>query len=295
MKYLLPIFICCLVALHARAQKNKELTLTGSLKMQNGQNYPYKLVFTDSAGRISGYSITYDAPEDAQTLIKGKIDRTRRTISFHETEIVYSHGYHINTYMCLIKAKLEYVQNGGGNVLSSPISSSEADNTSCAGGTVVFANAEEIKNVFASHEQFDTVITMQRKTPVAASPASIQPKQEAREVAEEKITMGADKMYQWHTDSLVLEAWDGGQTDGDRITIQLNGGTVLSQHALTKEHKTLRLPITKGVTTVVIIAENEGSDPPNTANLRLTDGNIHYNVVSYNARGDRSVIRIQRD
>jgi len=56
----------------------------------------------------------------------------------------------------------------------------------------------------------------------------------------------------------------------------------------------LRIPLQGGINTIVIAADNEGSDPPNTATLMLGDGAKHYSVIAYNPRGQQALIKIRR-
>ena len=128
------------------------------------------------------------------------------------------------------------------------------------------------------------------KEPVAeAAPVTVET------LEEEKVTAGVEKLYEWHSDTVVIDVWDGGTVDGDRITIQFNGQPVLTSYSLVKEKKQLRLPIAgAGVNTILIMAENEGYDPPNTASMLLTDGATRYSILAYNKKGNASLIKIKR-
>jgi len=274
----------------------KPFTLTGSIKMSTGEEFPYQIVFTESAGIIKGYSLTYRQPDETKASITGTLDRGRRILSFRETEIVYSHDVRTRAYMCLLDAKTEYVQSSKSNILQGALSGNEADRTACTGGLVTFAVPEEISLLFDRREQFDTVITMKKRakeTPVAAvasqAPVAEQP------LVTDKITKGTDKTYEWHSDTVIVDIWDGGVSDGDQVTIEYNGRTYLSRHVLSKQKKQLRLPVSPtGLDIITILADNEGWDPPNTATLMLTDGATRHSVVSYNPKGQISVIKIKR-
>ncbi len=274
----------------------KPFTLTGSIKMNTDEVFTYKIVFKESAGNIEGYSITYDPPNETKASITGTLDRGRRSLSFRETEIIYSHDVRTRAYMCLLDAKTEYVQSLKSRIMQGTLSGNEADRTACTGGLVTFAVPEEISLLFDRREQFDTVITMGKKTkqqPIAAA----EPQRQITEqpIAADKITKGTDKTYEWHSDTVIIDIWDGGVSDGDQVTIEYNGRTYLSRHVLNKQKKQLRLPVSPtGLDIITILADNEGWDPPNTATLMLTDGTTRYSVVSYNPKGQISVIKIKR-
>jgi len=273
--------------------QTKQTTLTGTLKMKTGEVFPYKLVLSDSGNVVNGYSLTYKEPNETKTAIRGTLDRQMRSLSFKEKDIIYSHNVQTKAYMCLVNANLEYVQDGNGKALRGPITSREADNTSCTPGEIIFNDNKELQNLFSYHEQFDTVITMKKKVIEPIAIAGETAPQEPLD--QDKVTAGIEKLYEWHTDTVVLDLWDGGTVDGDRVTIQLNGKPVLTDYSLVKEKKQLRLPIAgKDVNTLMIVANNEGFDPPNTASLLLTDGTIKYSILAYNNKGNASLIKIKR-
>jgi len=290
---LLAFFLWLALPLCSFAQD--ETTLTGALEMATGESFPYKLVFTEKEGKISGYSITYKEPNDTKSLITGSMDRENRTLIFRETNIVYSSGFHTRAFMCLVNARLDYVQGGMGNILRGPLTGKEADKTLCTSGSLTFSEGSQLKKLFTYPSQFDTVISFgkKKKAPVAIQPASA-PKNEAA-VHTEQITTGIVKTYDWHTDTVIIDIWDGGTVDGDHIALQYNNSTVLSDYFLVKQKKRLKIPVSAhGTDLITITALTEGSEPPNTANLLLTDGEVHYSILAYNKKGDKAIIKIRR-
>jgi hypothetical protein len=90
----------------------------------------------------------------------------------------------------------------------------------------------------------------------------------------------------------VFVVWDGGVVDGDVITVLFNDKPVLTNYMLDKPHKQITLPITKRMNKITIIAEDEGANPPNTANIGLIDGGKFYNLTAYNNKGKKAEIVI---
>ncbi len=274
--------------------QSKQVTLSGIISLNTGEVFPYKVVFTESEGRIKGYSLTYNEPDETKAAVSGLLDRRMHTLSFKETDIIYSHGFQAHAFMCLIDANLEYV-SGRGNILTGSITSKETDKTACTGGTILFNNDKEILNLFSYHEKFDTVISMKKKTKETYIPQPEKAASPEPRLITEKVTAGIEKTYDWHTDTVVIDVWDGGNVDGDRITLSFNGKPYFNNYFLVKEKRQLRLPISGNhVNTITIFADNEGSDPPNTASLLLTDGAIQYSVLAYNPKGRQAIIKIKR-
>jgi hypothetical protein len=293
MKQLLFAILLLLWPWSAAFAQTRPLTLTGSIIVSD-DTIPYKVVLTESNGEVKGYSLTYNDPYETKTKIKGALERRNHTFSFKETEIVYIHGYHSGPSLCLIDASLEEVHGSRGYILRGRISSTESDNTACGTGRLVFNDPAEVEELFSAHEKFDTVISMKRRVR-DTSTAHTMAADAAAPLVTEKVSSGEEKSLEWHSDTAVIDVWDGGNVDGDRITLSFNGKTWLSSYALIKEKKQLRIPLSGNKTDVVIIrADNEGSDPPNTASLLFTDGTKKYSVLAYNKKGQEVIIKLRR-
>ena len=297
MRALFFIFVIIFCGVFTAGAQTQPITLTGKLIMKTGEVFPYKVVLTDSEEQVNGYSMTYQEPDETRTTIHGTIDRHMRSLNFKEKDIIYSHNVSTKAFMCLVNASLEYVWDGGGYVLKGPITGREADNTACTQGEVIFNNSEELEKLFAYHEHFDTVISMKRRVRDTAAPV-VQKAPEAEQPAADKtdqITAGVEKAYEWHSDTVIIDIWDGGHIDGDRVTLQYNGKQYLTNYCLQREKKRLKIPISGNETNrITILAENEGSEPPNTANIMLTDGITKYNILAYNKKGDVALISIRK-
>lgn len=82
-------------------------------------------------------------------------------------------------------------------------------------------------------------------------------------------------------DSLVLSFYDNGVVDGDTISVYINNIPVLNHQLLTAHavKKTIPLTITKGSSiTLLLVAENLGTIPPNTGLIMIQDGNQKHQV-----------------
>ncbi|XZF13189.1 hypothetical protein ACTHGU_15485 [Chitinophagaceae bacterium MMS25-I14] len=301
----LALYILLLMPLLAGAQK--QYRLTGYIGIKGGVSFHYQVVFTDSAGvMVHGYTITYDdATRSAKTLLEGSIDRANHTITFRETEIVSNEGFYSPVVLCLVNATLKYMVENGRMILNGPITSKDKSEAECTSGSISLINDEEIAQLWKN----ETVV---KKDTVAIPPKVQLPKRKVqviydtgkvtrgtpadeRNMTPDQITSGADKTYEWNTDTVVLDIWDGGHIDGDVVTILFNNETILRKYTLTKDQRQLRIPLGgKAESEITIIAENEGNEAPNTANITLTDGSKQYLLVAYNEAGRRASVKIRK-
>lgn len=68
-----------------------------------------------------------------------------------------------------------------------------------------------------------------------------------------------------------FELWDSAKIDGDRVTLVINGVRVLSNRELSATRHSIEADLHDGENVVYLIAENEGSESPNTAALAVSD------------------------
>lgn len=82
------------------------------------------------------------------------------------------------------------------------------------------------------------------------------------------------------TGTIRLDFYDNAEIDGDTISVTVDNQTVVSHQRLGIKPITvnIRIDLTRTIHEVVMIAENEGSIPPNTALLLVTAGSKRYRL-----------------
>lgn len=94
------------------------------------------------------------------------------------------------------------------------------------------------------------------------------------------------------TGSIRLDFYDNAQIDGDTISVSVDNKTVVSHQRLGVKPITvnIRIDLKKTEHEVVMIAENEGSIPPNTALLMVTAGDKRYRLFLSSDTEQRKVL-----
>jgi len=69
-----------------------------------------------------------------------------------------------------------------------------------------------------------------------------------------------------------LILWDNGEIDNVSISVMLNGQYVLTNYKLTKDKKKLKIRLQPGSNQLIVMAHNEGTIPPNTAQCKMHCG-----------------------
>ena len=74
------------------------------------------------------------------------------------------------------------------------------------------------------------------------------------------------------TAAIVLELWDGATEDGDSISLRLNGKWIATGFPVKSSVQKIPIQLQRGENVLLFTADNLGSIPPNTAELRIRYG-----------------------
>lgn len=291
--------------------QNQEYQLTGFVGVQGGESFTYKLHLQEEKdGTMKGTAATYlDPRQDVVATLQVSVDRLQKTLSIKEKDIVANNGFKSKALICLVEAVLTYDEQE--KKLYGPLITKTAGNgAECSKGSITFMNKEELDLLFSIPKTDSLKPEAPKRTVAKAPEPKFDPSKPVKIIYDtlpksdpvvlkkrpDNVTEGRDKTYIWHTDTVIIDIWDGNTIDGDRVTILYNGTEVLKDYVLTANKKRIQLPIGGNELNILTIeARNEGGDPPNTANLVLTDGITTYDVVAHNTTGKRAVIMISKD
>ncbi|MFT4062882.1 MAG: hypothetical protein QM642_11060 [Edaphocola sp.] len=315
-KYPIVVVLLLMLCVHFPDETfaQKEYRLTGFMGVQGGESFTYQLVLKDSTGNyLNGYALTYlNQKNDVKALVTAVIDKDKKTLRIKEEQIVYNNYFESRALICLVEAVLTYKEKE--KTLSGLLITATAGNgAGCAQGSISFAYLDEINQLFglqnaiqetpmpapiAPHDTLAKKILPKKPTRIIYDTAAIGNTPPAKPPATNRpasITEGTDQSYLWATNEIGFEIWDGNNEDNDRVTILYNGNEVLKSIVLKNEHRKITLPIGGNELNIVtIVADNEGGDPPNTANIRLLDGKAAHEVIAHNKVGKRAVIKIRK-
>lgn len=269
----------------ANAYCQQEYTLIGSLVINGGAKYTYKLVVKDSAGMLSGYSVTdIGGTEQTKCAVKGILDEEQKDLSFHETRILQTKSAIPRDSFCYIYGALGLKGIKKGKLLNGNFTAYRRDRkTVCAKGKLVLVSATDIMQQIARQDPgTDSALkaAVTRWKSIDTMPANIVQLTAAK-------PFGAS--YE-HTDA-IIEVWDDQHIDGDVITITLNNKPVLDSYMLARAHKTVNIRLSgSGADTIALAAISEGSEPSNTAMVKITSGKDLYYLKASAKPGERTYI-----
>ena len=92
---------------------------------------------------------------------------------------------------------------------------------------------------------------------------------------------------------ITVWVYDHGTIDNDSISLQLNNEIVLSNYALVREKKKVKLKLEKGENQLVLLAHNEGSNPPNSCAVIIRSGLRKQKLILNSSLKDNEGIRLR--
>lgn len=232
----------------------------GKLVMAPGACFPVYNI--ELQIQVAGTSITGTAYHFSDSLnyvrevFEGNYNQETNTISIQENGII-TFKIREDCVPCVKKYALSY-HKGGGNVvteeqLRGTWTGKAADGkTVCDPGTIVLTRFD--KSSFKPEFNLPPSLT----------------KRKAELVKEILVDTG----------SIRLDFYDNGQIDGDTISVYVNNTTVVSNKMLTTKPVSIsvKIDLLKPVQEVIMVGENLGSIPPNTALMIVYAGDKRYQL-----------------
>lgn len=213
--------------------------------------------------QIAGTQVTGTAYHFSDSLnyvreqLEGVYDKDSNTIIIQETGII-TYKVKDECVPCIKKYRLTY-HRGGDNVVKEEqlrgtwTGKALDGKTVCDPGRVTFVRFD--KSSFKPEFKLPPALTNRK----------------AELVKEIKVDTGHIK----------IDFYDNGQIDGDTISVYVNGSPVISRKMITAKPTSMSVTIDlkKPVQEVIMVGENQGSIPPNTALMIIHAGEKRYQLL----------------
>ena len=90
-------------------------------------------------------------------------------------------------------------------------------------------------------------------------------------VLSSKRTAVTGAQFSTYKDTVTISVWDNNVIDGDSISLKYNDDWILTNQSLQREKLVFKLPVTSKQNEILMLAENLGKIPPNTAAITISD------------------------
>lgn len=255
--FLLTTLIVSAMIMQAYAATGDSTIYAGIIQLKGGGQFAYKLCLQDSADMLHGYSLTdVRGANETKTAVSGK-RRTDKSLELHEKQVIYTKSK--SKDFCFIHASLKWSEIKDVPILKGTFSGLKADGkTACGSGTMTLYGAEKLLKKLES--------IAPERTATDTLPATIAPK------TPDTFALTNKRPWRIRTkdSTMRLQVWDNNRVDGDVVSVFLNGVVVHEQLRLNNQIIELSLPLVHpGQNIIEVLSVSEGSEPPNTAMIRL--------------------------
>tara|TARA_R110001583_G_scaffold179895_2_gene336851 strand:- start:178 stop:1056 length:879 start_codon:yes stop_codon:yes gene_type:complete len=249
----------------------------GGLKLNDSTIVSFKINFTEKAGKVRGFSIT-DIGGEHETMsnIFGEYNKDNKELSFREIGIVYTKSPVSQDDFCFLNVTAKNFVFGKTKSIKTNFVGLFSDSTTCIDGKIILNTIENVEKrmikvtdkISKSKKISDSI---KEKLDVIKMMDSLQ-----MNILRKNETLS----YFTKSKKLKFIIYDGGQDDGDKINIIVNGKALLKSYTANSSKKHLEIELTTYKTSVVVEAINEGTIAPNTVVVKIDDGKNSIRALS---------------
>jgi hypothetical protein len=262
------------------------LYYAGNIIISKKVSYHYAIRFViNPDNTLFGYSLTdAQGTNETKNKIWGRYDSINNTIYFEEHDVLRTKIDDKKNDMCFVQATLAFKKNKLIETLSGKFIGVQPGKSSpCGKGEIKLINTKKAKDILAR-----AVVLRATATPVP----------EVKVINRNdfiKIFDATPRELLFTGSYLKLEAWDNGIIDGDKISITVNGKYFLTNYTVDSVKKVFEMRLQDNeIDTIVIIALNEGSSPPNTAAILIESLREQYPIEIQARQNEKRTIYLRR-
>lgn len=287
---------CVFFLLFCNVAYSQAIELTGAIIIGKTEMMSYRIVYSiNSKNEISGYSIA-DLGGDLETKsrISGMYNPAKKALRFEETAILSTKAKLSASDFCLMSVNGKFERKAGKNVFTGNfVSKSGNDKLVCESGTIILTTTKEIYKAAAKASQaIDKLPATDSLT--REIKARLNPLKGVEKV--KTLTSGNSEEYTLSDDVVQFDIFDDKLEDGDVISILKNNTTILNQLKTTNKVQSFRFVVRadEKAATFTIVANNEGTSPPNTVKIVMTNGKTKELLISQLSKNQRVKLIFKR-
>ncbi len=265
------VIVCCLTELTAQV---KSYELVGTLKTENDQLVPFKLKFeVREDGSLHGQSETNFFSEDrTKSEISGKLDFKKQYLSFGEIRNLSTSSNANPNEFCYIRVdKLPWKKSVNKTIFNGRFTGFYPDSSICAKGDIYLVSIDMLKE-FVDNNDALSGIKDSLKQHYGDSLTPISREEIIKEIDIKAPLINESKaVFQWYSSEIRINIWDNFEEDNDLFSIYVNDELRHQSEVATAFKKPYLFRFEGDSCTIRIVAENEGTRPPNTFQAQLVD------------------------
>lgn len=243
----------------------------GTIQLMDKSIISYKLLFDEAQnGSITGSSITdFAGDHRTESEIVGQIDHDNNTITYREIRDISTKSDMPSDDFCyvhLTNAKIKLKKNK--SIIQGHFNSYYLSGDECVEGDIYLMSDDFFNKKLRQVER-----NVKRFAPKDNKKATLTMLEESKKAMSESLVVKDDEILSLSTaaSTVTIKVWDDQFVDDDKISIHVNGLSVVEGHVVTDVIKTFVIDLPSDTTDLVISADNEGRFPPNSSKVALVN------------------------
>lgn len=248
----------------------------------------YRINFEENKGVLNGYSVTdLGGNHETKNSLVGKYDKKSNILTFKETDILYTKSTFEEKSFCFVNFSTRVKLSNENSKIEGKFDGLFRNNKKCINGTLTLIGSQKINKLVSTvNKKIQKSKKIDIKTKEKYNPIKLMDSLKMN-----NLVSNQNLNVFWESDDFVMEIWDNGKIDDDKINLYANDKLILNNYSVTMDKKIIKLKsISKNV--IKIEALNEGTISPNTARILLIDKARSFELTSNLKKGETSSITI---
>ena len=290
MNYLKFLVISLLLLPNVTLSQNN-YDFIGVIQLQDKSVISYRIFFTETAGKITGFSVTdLQGNHETKSIINGSINNDTNKLIFEESEIIYTKSEELTSDFCFIHFEGKIKLNNSKALIEGSFEGLYNDGVKCTDGSIKLVGEDVL---YKKANKLTKKINKTNRISDSIK-SSFSPVKMINDLKMNTLNSNNNINVYTTSENYSIKLWDAGKEDGDKIFIYLNGKILISKYEVIKQVKEIDIKLVKGVNVLKIVAYNNGKIAPNTAKMIITDGILEHDLSTNLSKGEFAKITIIR-
>ena len=290
MNYLKFLVISLLLLPNVTLSQNN-YDFIGVIQLQDKSVISYRIFFTETAGKITGFSVTdLQGNHETKSIINGSINNDTNKLIFEESEIIYTKSEELTSDFCFIHFEGKIKLNNSKALIEGSFEGLYNDGVKCTDGSIKLVGEDVL---YKKANRLTKKINKTNRISDSIK-SSFSPVKMINDLKMNTLKNNNNINVYTSSQNYLIKLWDAGKEDGDKIFIYLNDKILISKYEVIKQVKEIDIKLVKGVNVLKIVAYNNGKIAPNTAKMIITDGILEHDLSTNLSKGEFAKITIIR-
>lgn len=261
----------------------------GAIKLNDSSIITYKVNLKITGSKVDGFSVTdFGGEHETKSNIEGYYDERQKKLSFKEKGIIYTKSPVTQLDFCFIHFQPVDYKIGKTSYFKGDFKGLFSDGQECISGEIFLNSAEDVNKKMAKvSKKINNSNRVPDSVKVKFNNLNLMDK-----VNTNLLKAGKTLSVFSKSKSINLELYDGGQEDGDVVSIKVGDKVVLDNFMVTTQKKILTIDLIDDKTSIVLIAKNVGTISTNTAVIEINDSENNIKALTNLNKGETTQIDV---